>query len=499
MRKAALLVITLLFSATVVAQAADYEPFYLGALAGGESRAYGLNARGEVVGSSTDAGGRDRAFLWTREGGMLDLGTLGGANSVALAINDAGEIVGYSDTAQASRHGFLRTVQKEMHDLGVLPRDSTSEATAISDIAVGWSRAEGGRVHAFTWSVDNGMTGMADLEPGGDTRAFGVNSQGVVVGMAKDADGNLRAVSWRPDGTLSIREAGSFGGNSSAAYGINEGGLIVGEATDASGQTLAFCWIPNSGLHQLPTPPGMRGARATAINDSNQIVGYALGKVKQPVLWEIIPSEQAPVTIRCTVLPLLRGTVEGEAAAVNNSGVIAGTCVTKDGKSKAVVWRPAKKKTGPSIALVGGVFVPSNSQTRDDFASTWLRIGLKPFEREKRTWPHFSAEGGALQFSGPTDVELYQITAGVEKGFSPRGSVQPYVSLRVGPYYGRMTEDLTGAKYTKVGLNANASVGLIFSRSFYAEARYDYFNKFEGVNFSGFSLAAGFRLFDLPR
>jgi probable HAF family extracellular repeat protein len=65
----------------------------LGTLGGLFSFAYGINARGQVVGESFYG----RAFLWEAETGMQDLGTLGGA-SFAYAINARGQIVGSAST-----------------------------------------------------------------------------------------------------------------------------------------------------------------------------------------------------------------------------------------------------------------------------------------------------------------------------------------------------------------------------------------------------------------
>lgn len=63
-----------------------YEVTDLGTLGGDYSEANGLNAAGQVVGSSTTAPGQEpfgpgtRAFLWTA-GEMTDLGTLGGRSA----------------------------------------------------------------------------------------------------------------------------------------------------------------------------------------------------------------------------------------------------------------------------------------------------------------------------------------------------------------------------------------------------------------------------------
>jgi probable HAF family extracellular repeat protein len=70
----------------------------LGTLGGESSWAYRINARGQVVGTSTRASGMPHAFLWDPKTGMTDLGTLlGGEWSVAYGINALGQVVGQSN------------------------------------------------------------------------------------------------------------------------------------------------------------------------------------------------------------------------------------------------------------------------------------------------------------------------------------------------------------------------------------------------------------------
>src|SRR3954468_20394602 len=68
--------------------------FDLGTLGGVESAAYGVNARGDIVGGPEGpTPGVPRPFLY-RNGTMLDLGSLAGISDTALAINNRGVIVG---------------------------------------------------------------------------------------------------------------------------------------------------------------------------------------------------------------------------------------------------------------------------------------------------------------------------------------------------------------------------------------------------------------------
>jgi probable HAF family extracellular repeat protein len=169
------------------------------------SEAFGINARGDVIGRSTTAGEVEiHAFLWTEKDGMQDLGTLGGVYSQPFAINDSGEITGFSTVAgDAEFHAVVwlpgggkgQAAAPQIRDLGTAG-GSVSEAIALNSQGdvVGVSNTAGDlETHAFLWTQRDGMKDLGTLG-GTFSLAMGINNRGEVVGGAALPDGIIHAV-----------------------------------------------------------------------------------------------------------------------------------------------------------------------------------------------------------------------------------------------------------------------------------------------------------------
>src|SRR4051812_3382620 len=107
MRRHHLLLLGTLAPGTALAAPA-YTITDLGTLGGLYSSGTGINARGQVTGSSSTAGGYFRAFLWDPATGMRNLGTLGGITSFGTDINASGQVSGQSLIAgNVASHAFV--------------------------------------------------------------------------------------------------------------------------------------------------------------------------------------------------------------------------------------------------------------------------------------------------------------------------------------------------------------------------------------------------------
>jgi probable HAF family extracellular repeat protein len=87
---------------------ATYTITDLGTLGGLHSEAYGINAKGDIIGSSATADRSEHAVLW-HDGRITDLGGLGAKGiGMANAINDVGQIAGIGERA-GRQHAVLLT------------------------------------------------------------------------------------------------------------------------------------------------------------------------------------------------------------------------------------------------------------------------------------------------------------------------------------------------------------------------------------------------------
>lgn len=336
----------------------------LGTLGGSWSIGRDISQSGEVVGTSSVAGGRSRAFIWTKQDGMRDLGTLGGAYSSATALNARGQVVGQSATSSGHYNAFLWTEGTGMDDLGTLgsPYSSATDVSRRGDV-VGYSGTPSGDDRAFVWSKRAGMRELGGTG-GGWSTALGMNDRGQVVGFGDSGEG-LRAFLWTDRGGmleletpafgyswafdinsrgeivgrgdqallwsdhLELRQLGTLGGARSQANAINSKGEIVGTSEAGPGRRFqAFLWTEKNGMQDLGTLPGSRGSTALGVNDRGQIVGVVA----------------------------LAGSRENYGLEFDDRARIVDDVGVEGGPRVAVVWAPPPEWTGGETDNTAPVF-----------------------------------------------------------------------------------------------------------------------------------------------
>ena len=257
-----------------------------------------INDAGDVVGYLEIPGGPHAVLL--RDGGMIDLALAPEfVHSRALSINAAGQIVGYGRRANNAAHAFLWSREGEVLDIHP-PSAAISWATAINDrgdVVVNSSEASSGLVVGL-WKDGN----LIPLGPGEGTA---INRQGLVVGTSLWKHGKTTALAGQGRATA-VNDFGEVvrfytdftlgelflqrfprnertilpplpGDTLAVAYGIDRQGRVVGaslfcEFECNTPQTRAVYW--QDGV-PVPLPPLLPYGYCLArgINDVGEIVG----------------------------------------------------------------------------------------------------------------------------------------------------------------------------------------------------------------------------------
>ena len=197
---------------------------------------------------------------------LVRLPSLGGPGTTALRLNNKGAVVGCSMTTAGMRHAFIY-LDGVMRDLGpgIDSGDGNSCAYAVNDngLVVGMAEATG---EVVAWQ-DGRL-----LHLGFQGRPYGVNNAGVIVGY-RMIDGVAHAFIYSNG---SVMDPGSLnGGNGSigtVADAINNRGQVVGGSRGR-----AFLYDMASGTMTDVSPPDSPYctpiAHAVDINDLGQMAG----------------------------------------------------------------------------------------------------------------------------------------------------------------------------------------------------------------------------------
>jgi probable HAF family extracellular repeat protein len=375
----------------------------LGTLGGGDSVAYGINDKCQIVGGSNVNSISTLATLFDPRGTAynIDLEAIGSVYSAATCINNAGKIVGLvvngKEKWQATlfdAHGIENNIS-----LGTIDGDTESYARSINNKGqiVGWTFRD--RAVLFDPNGDAGKNiDLGALTGGIFSQAYAINDSNQIVGAATDASTYFRATLFDPNGTwANNRDLGTLGGKYSAAFAINNAGQIVGEARRASNENdaIATLFVLDGNNIDLGTLGGNE-SKALAINNKGQIVGYAenINSMLHATLFDPMGNKNN-IDLNNIIAPDANWTLT-TAEAINDRGWIVGS--------------------GESPAGFRAFLLIPISGDRWQFAQHWLESDC-----EDKAW----CDGIDLNFSGKVDFVDYAMLLKLWSGSQPYREIPP--------------------------------------------------------------------------
>jgi uncharacterized membrane protein len=250
----------------------------------GVGEAADVNGGGDAVGYQFDSSESSHAILF-RAGTAIRLAEPANVHATrAIGINDDGLIVGSGDIpgeTTGTRHALVWSAGTpgSVTDLGTLDGD---EANATSLVGVNGDGTLIGNVLNVNTSASTAVTGTVRgglrVLPGATPGASAVASIAgrYSVGAQPSSDGNY-AVRWRNG------RAQPLAGDAEA-YGVNSQGTVVGRRADFS---TGVVWTDLGDPVDLPIPAGDHSATATVITDQGTVGGGAVTAASelQPLLW----------------------------------------------------------------------------------------------------------------------------------------------------------------------------------------------------------------------
>ncbi|HZP07028.1 MAG TPA: choice-of-anchor D domain-containing protein [Terracidiphilus sp.] len=236
------------------------------------SDGYGINASGQIAGTSESQSSISHAFLYTPANGavpssMINLGDLGGGSSQGLAINNSSQVTGTASLPNGLNPAFLW--DGTMHDIGSL-EGGYAEGKGINNLGqiTGISEIAGGQSRAFLYTPANEMLDLNTLIPSNSgwtlLYAFAINDAGQITGSGIDPNGNRNAFVLTPtgppvaggatvsggsvhkpsSGTANIAFTVTVNNNTTAPFAVNfttaDGTAVAGADYIANAGTLTF-------------------------------------------------------------------------------------------------------------------------------------------------------------------------------------------------------------------------------------------------------------------
>src|SRR5690606_9624165 len=217
---------------------------------------------------------------------------------------------------------------------------------------------------------------------GSDSCAYAVNNKGQVVGASVDAFGKTRCFLYEIGELTGMRFLAASSGEFDVALDINDRGRAVGYGLNDEGIYQAFVSV---GDVAFSTPmPHLQLSAAVAINDHNQVVGYASSLEETTFATFAARFEPIGVFSLNELIPQDSGWTLTMANDVNDQGQIGGVGDYM-GQARGFLLQPRDLKlhapTGAGVPGVNNPFVVTNATPGKTTYLLWSEAaGSTPLE-----------------------------------------------------------------------------------------------------------------------
>jgi probable HAF family extracellular repeat protein len=317
------------------------------------------------------------ALLWDADGAAQQLPSPAGWSAAAFDINDHGESVGVIENLDANDDHAIPVIWTA-DGITELPLDGAHGGTAYSinseGIVLGAIDMTGdGKLRPVRW-IDGELALMPLPEDFPFVELGDGNDDGLMVGTAGNDPLDTAAIICHDDGCERLPDFATSGGES-AAWAINNDGVIVGYSEDEQQVERAVIWVDGQ-PQELETPEGFESSIATAIGNQGLVVGHATrpNAMMQPVAWHeghayLLPTHQP-----------------GGATGVNAHGLIVGWIEDGEGAVPSI-WtfpdNPEAAATPVAVIPLSGRMLRSWHVAARSWATSWRSASQHKGERGK--------------------------------------------------------------------------------------------------------------------
>lgn len=153
-----------------------------------------------------------------------------------------------------------------------------------------------------------------------------------------------------------------------------------------------------------------------------------------------------------------------------------------------------------AFSAAWGVFYPGSGKIRDAFGSAWHGFGFSPTSVSIRHGYSLDLDFDVLSRErGSNRMNLWTASFGLSQTYSESADdgLVPFIAARAGftyADYNFVSGSITYDRSRVIG-NANFEVGVLIQRTLRISARYDLYQKTDGLSLSGYSFRATYQLF----